>query len=110
VRVSRKVFCFGSAAEQDANAHSVRHRVQQSLAGIQAMACLVESALAGVQQAQVAQKLAFRAPMPKVARDDQRRLKVIPGLVELDQAVVNHSEVAQHDALQPGMSQVSRHL
>lgn len=34
VRAPRKVFCFGSAAEQDAKAHSVRHRAQHSLAGM----------------------------------------------------------------------------
>jgi len=90
----RKVFCFGSAAEQDAKAHSVRHRAQHSLAGLQAMACVVESALARMQQTEVAKKLTFRAPIAQVACDDQRRLKVIASLVELGQAVVNHSEVA----------------
>jgi hypothetical protein len=104
------MFRFGSAGRAGCRLSSGQNRVQQSLAGIQAMACLVESALAGVQQAQVAQKLTFRAPIPQVARDDQRRLKVLPGLVELGQAVVDHSEVAQDDALQAGMPQVTRHV
>jgi hypothetical protein len=43
------VFGFGSAAEQDANTHSVRHLLQQCLAGIQAMARLIEGALAGLR-------------------------------------------------------------
>ena len=105
----RKMFRLGSAAEQDAEAHPVGYRAQQRLAGIQAVARVVETGLAGVQQAEVAQELTFRAPIPQFARDDERRVEVIPGLVEPGQAVVDHSEVAQHDALQAGMPQVARH-
>ena len=73
----RKVFRFGSAAQQDAEAHPVGHCAQQSLAGIQAMARVDEIGLAGVQQAEVAQKLTLAAPIPRFAGDDQRRLEVI---------------------------------
>ena len=34
---------------------------------------------------------------------------MVPGLVESGQAVVNHSQIAQHDALQAGVPQVSSH-
>jgi hypothetical protein len=73
------------------------------------MACIIEFGPMGVQQTDVAQKLAFPASIPHRARNGQRRLEVITGLVEASQAVVDHSEVAQHDALQLGIAHVSGH-
>ena len=51
---SRETLSFRAAAEQDAKAYLVGNRARQGLAGIQAMARLVESAPAGVRQPQVA--------------------------------------------------------
>jgi len=73
------------------------------------MACVMQFGPMGVQQADVAQKLAFPASIPHRARDGQSRLEVILGLVEASQAVVRHSEVAQHEALQMAIAHVSGH-
>ena len=103
------MFRLGAGAEQDTEAHPVGYGVQQRLAGIQATARVIEIRPMGVQQAEIAQKLTFAASIPHRARDGQRRLEVIPGLVEPSQALVGHSEVAQHEALQLGIAHVSRH-
>ena len=44
-----QVLRLGPATEQDAEAHTVGCSVQQCLAGIEAMACLIEFGLMGVQ-------------------------------------------------------------
>src|SRR5205085_11040418 len=93
-RISRKMLRLGSAAEEDSKAHAVGDSLQERLAGIEATACIIESPLMGVQQADVAQKLSFSASIPDRARDGQRRLEVIRGLVEASEAVVGHPEVA----------------
>ncbi len=46
---------------------------------------------------------------PNCAGNGERRLEVIPGLVESSKAVVNDSEVAEHDALQVGVAHVPGH-
>ena len=109
IGTQRKVLRFGSAAQEDAKAHPVGYGAQQGLTGIQAVARVDEIGLAGMQQAQVAQKLALRMPIPQFTGDDQRGLEVVPRLVEPGQAVVNDSQIAQHDALQAGVPQVPGH-
>ena len=71
---------------------------------IQTVARLIEIGLAGLQQTKVAQNLTFRASISHFAGDHERRIVVIPRFVESAKAVVNHSEVAQHEALEVRVS------
>jgi len=61
---ARKVLGLGSAAQKDTEAHPVGDRVRECLAGVEAMACVIVFGAMGVQQAKLAQKLAFPASIP----------------------------------------------
>ena len=104
---SSEVPRLGTAAEQDAETLWIGHGAQQPFAPIQTVARLLKIGLAGVQQAEVAQNLAFREPISQIVGDDERRIVVIPSLVDSGKALVNHSKIAQHDAFQARLPQVS---
>ena len=58
------------------------------------MARVDEIGLAGMQQTEVAQKLTLTVPIARFAGDDQRRLEMIPRLVETAEAVVDYPQIA----------------
>ena len=89
-----KMFGFGAAAQQDAQAHTVRNFTQQHFAGIEAAPRFDQPTLTGVQPAQVAKDLALRTPVGKCACDCERGFVAGSCVIVTALRLVHKAEIA----------------
>src|SRR6185436_3709147 len=103
-----ELFRFRTIALEYAKAEAIRNGVQQALSGLEAVACLLKPAQMRVHQSEIAEELALRALVSRLACLGKRRLKPQASLIESAQGVVNDPEVAQHDAFKANVAHLAR--
>src|SRR3954469_12609310 len=109
LRRAGELLGLGAAAVQDAEAEFVVRGPQQWFALVERTARRLVLSLAGIDQREIAQELAFGAPGRQLACDADRALQVHARLVEPSLRVAHDAEVAEHQALQARRAELARH-